>query len=50
MESQGICLFSILSHKTAFEESSSGKFHKNFNNSDMAGATMVPKGTSDEHS
>ena len=44
-ESQGICICSILSHRTHFEKSSSEKFPNNFNKSGMAGMTMVPKGT-----
>ena len=40
----------LLSHRTSFEESSSGKCHNNFNNSCMAGTIMVPNDTSHEHS
>ena len=41
----------LLPHRMGgFEESSSEKYRNNFNKSGMAGTTMVPKCTSDEHS
>ena len=49
-ESHGIRLSPHLSHRTSFEESSTGKCHTNFNNFGMAGTTIVPKDTSNEHS
>ena len=45
-ESQGIRLYPLLSHRTVFAKSSNGKRYNDFNNSSMAGATMVTKDTS----